>query len=389
MAWLKFCADNLFDGTTLLDHHHVLISNEDGVIEEIVDRRDAGDDVRVLQGILSPGLINCHCHLELSHMKGLIPERTGLIDFVFKVVTQRHFATEEILEAVNNAEAEMLANGIVAVGDICNTPYTVDQKKQHRLAYYNFVEVSGWLPAVASDRFSQASDRYQAFASIASLHEDNNSIVPHAPYSVSEPLWNLMQPGFRQKTISIHNQETSFEDELFLSGEGHFIRMYEMMKLDCSFFTPTGKGSLPSYFDKLSNARNALLVHNTFTRQADIDFLKAHAANSPAVFFCLCINANLYIENQVPPVELLMENNCNIVLGTDSLASNWQLSILSEMQQLRKNFTSVPLNNLLQWATSNGAKALQMEDKLGSFERGKTPGIINISSDLEKAERLV
>src|SRR5213083_2264030 len=99
MSYLKFKADNIFTGAEILDNNSVLITNEAGIIEDIVTEKDAGDDIQYFNGILSPGFINCHCHLELSHMKSLIPEKTGLVDFVFKVVTERHFDDEEIINA--------------------------------------------------------------------------------------------------------------------------------------------------------------------------------------------------------------------------------------------------------------------------------------------------
>src|SRR3954468_7403151 len=145
MAFNRFKADIIFTGTQLLTGgSHVLITDDRGVIQEIVDEKEAGDDIRRLKGILSPGFINCHCHLELSHMKGLIPEKTGLVDFVFKVVTERFHAEEEILEAIARAERDMLQNGIVATADICNNALTLSQKQEGNLQCYNFIEASGW-----------------------------------------------------------------------------------------------------------------------------------------------------------------------------------------------------------------------------------------------------
>jgi cytosine/adenosine deaminase-related metal-dependent hydrolase len=77
---------------------------------------------------------------------------------------------------------------------------------------------------------------------------------------------------------------------------------------------------------------------------------------------------------------MLMKHTDNIVLGTDSLASNDQLSILAEIKTLQQNFNELDLATLLKWATSNGSKALQMNDKLGSFEKGKQPGVILIEN---------
>lgn len=344
------------------------------MIEDIVNKKDAGEDIQQLTGIITPGFINCHCHLELSHMKSLIPEQTGLVDFVFKVVNERHFAEEEILDCIAKAEDEMLANGIVAIGDICNNLSTLPQKSQKRLGYYNFIEVSGWLPFVAQIRYERSLSFYKAYANIQNLKFKNqNSLVPHAPYSVSNELWELISPYFENKTVTIHNQETKFEDSLFEKGEGDFNRMYSMMNLDTSFFQPTGKSSLQSYLHKLDKAKQVLLVHNTFTKEEDVAFVNN---KSSVVSWCICINANQYIEKAIPPVDMLRRNNCQMVIGTDSLASNRSLSVLDEMKTISKYFPLIPLTELLQWATSNGAKALQMDDELGSFEKGKKPGVL-------------
>ena len=384
----KFRADQIFTGFELLDDQHVLVTDDDGRIKEIAKLNDAGDDIQKLNGILSPGFVNCHCHLELSHMKNLIPEKTGLVDFVFKVVTERHHSDEEILSAIEKAENEMLENGIVAVGDICNNSLTISQKKKQRLNYYNFIEASGWLPAVSQIRFERAKillDEFSAF-------NTKSSIVPHAPYSVSNDLWNELRPYFENKIVSIHNQETAFEDEFFLKGTGDFLRMYQLMKIDNLHHQPAGKSSLQSYFEKLSKAKRIILVHNTFTKQEDLDHIKLQT--SPAThpdqlqtYICLCVNANKYIEDALPPIELFRRNNCSIVLGTDSLASNWSLNIWDEIKTIRRNF-SLPIEEILQWATINGARALQMDGQLGSFEKGKRPGIVIINKDMTSS-RLV
>ncbi|HEV2831751.1 MAG TPA: amidohydrolase family protein, partial [Hanamia sp.] len=212
MSYRKLKGDYLFDGYCFLPSDKVLITDSAGKIMDITEFADAGDEVENYKGIISPGFVNAHCHLELSHLKGIIPEKTGLIDFVFKVVTLRHSEQEEIIEAIDNAEKEMLENGIVAVGDICNNTLTVFQKLKKNIACYNFIETSGWLPQVASKRFDLAKFIYDEF-------ETNNllaSIVPHAPYSVSNDLCEKIIPFFKGKTITIHNQETKHEDEFFM-----------------------------------------------------------------------------------------------------------------------------------------------------------------------------
>lgn len=364
----------------MLGSNAVLITKDNGEVKEITDAGTAGDDIEIFRGIISPGFINAHCHLELSHMRGLIPEKTGLINFVFKVVNERHFPESEILDAIEKAEKEMWLNGIVAVGDICNNLSTLSQKQKQNLAYYNFIEASGWLPTLSQSRFKRALDLYHAFSNHNSQFATYTSIVPHAPYSVSDDLWKLITPYFENKTVSIHNQETFFEDEFFLQGTGDFIRLYEMMKIDNSHHKPSGLSGLQTYFSKLYKSASIILVHNTFTKQADIEFAINNKPAGGQLSFCICINANLYIEDAVPPIDLLLKENCDIILGTDSLASNWSLNLLDEMKTIQKKFAHISIKTMLQWATSNGAKALQMDDRLGSFEPGKQPGVVLIEN---------
>ena len=376
MRYRKFKADYLFTGEQLLNDKNILIIDENGKIEEIVSALDEGADLEIFKGIITPGFINAHCHLELSHLKEVIPEKTGLVDFVFEVVSKRYFAEEEIIEAIEKAEKEMNQNGIVAVGDICNYATTISQKIKRNLSYYNFIEISGWLPEIAEVRFEKRKMALDQF-------EKNNlvaSIVPHAPYSVSEVLWEKIIPLFSGKTITIHNQETADEDLFFKNGSGDFLRMFEKMKIDNSFYTPKRVRSVESYFDKFSSAASVILVHNTFTQQQDLDFINQHKNKDQLVSFCLCPNANLYIENAMPPVDLFLKNNLNIILGTDSLASNHHLSILEEIKTIAKKYPEIETGTLLKWATINGAKALQMDKDLGSFEKGKKPGIVLIEN---------
>ncbi len=376
MRYRKLKADYLFTGEKLLNGKNVLIIDEKEKIKGVVNIKEAGEDVENYEGIISPGFINAHCHLELSHLKNVIPEKTGLVNFVFKVVSERHFDEKEILESIEKAEKEMWQNGIVAVGDISNNILSVAQKTKKNLEYYNFIETSGWLPMIAKMRFEKSKVIYDEFVK-------NNlkaSIVPHAPYSVSENLWKEMIPFFKGKTISIHNQESPDEDLFFLEGKGDFTKMYKMMNIDNSFYKARKIRSVKSYFEKFSSAVSAILVHNTFTKQEDLDFINHNRSKGQLISFCLCPNANLYIENSLPDVDLFIKNNCNLILGTDSLASNHQLDILEEIKTIIKNYSKIKTEMLLKWATLNGAKALQMETTLGSFEKGKKPGVILIEN---------
>ncbi|MEO6539948.1 MAG: amidohydrolase family protein, partial [Ferruginibacter sp.] len=157
------------------------------------------------------------------------------------------------------------------------------------------------------------------------------------------------------------------------------LRMYTQMGIDISFFKASKRSSLQTWQPYFTNEQTIILVHNVCISKEDLEFVKVKSQKSKVkTFFCLCPNANLYISNALPDVHMLMEQTDNIVLGTDSLASNDGLSILEEIKTLQHNFQEPDLATLLKWATSNGSKALQMDNTLGSFEKGKQPGLILI-----------
>jgi cytosine/adenosine deaminase-related metal-dependent hydrolase len=214
------------------------------------------------------------------------------------------------------------------------------------------------------------------------------SIVPHAPYSVSGATMDVINKGTAGQVISIHNQETAAEDELFKTGAGDFIRMYTTFDNPGSPFPVSGRSSLQTWLPHFTAGQTILSVHNTFIKEADILFAKEHEAQyGMRVVYSLCPNANWYIEGTLPPADLLIKHDCHVVLGTDSYSSNWQLSIASEIKTLKDHYPHLELERLLQWGTSNGAKALRW-DELGSFEKGKRPGAVLVKPDF-RSERVI
>ena len=175
----KFQATQIFTGTELLEDQLVLITQKDGTIEGLVGIEDAGEDIQNWEGIIAPGFINAHCHLELSHMKGMIPAHTGLQDFVKQIVGLRKVEDTIIQEAIIAAENEMFDNGIVAVGDISNTIDTLAQKEKEKLAYYNFIEIYDLDPSRAPEKIKAGLDIQAQFQNKGLLA----ALVPHAPYS--------------------------------------------------------------------------------------------------------------------------------------------------------------------------------------------------------------
>ena len=215
--------------------------------------------------------------------------------------------------------------------------------------------------------------------------KNKKSKVPHAPYSVSKKLFqhiiarNNEDDAYLPKTISIHNQETMAENELFLHKKGGFIDFYERIGFTTEAIPNIGQSAIHYALNFLNKADRNLFVHNTLSTKEDIARAQQQLG-ADHTFWATCPNANLYIENSLPNYNNFIVNNSQVCIGTDSLTSNWQLNILEEMKTILKYQSYLSFETVLTWATLNGAKALGFEDVLGSIQVGKTPGLVLIEN---------
>lgn len=355
-----------------LARNHTVITGREGQIMEVVP--GVHPEAEFFEGILCPGFINAHGHLELSYMKGLIQTNRQLVGFIEEMIAsrQKDIALNIISEEAILADREMWDSGIQGAGDICNTDFTIPVKRKSKIRYHSFVELFNLYPSLAEKTFHQGKELLEKFED-AGLP---GSITPHAPYSLSKELFQRIcnYSNTHNSLWSIHHQETK---------EEHSASGTVMQFLKSRGFAPAGiiheeKSSteyIGAYFPESSNL---MLVHNTFVTTNDIEFLKAKC-NMQRIYFCLCPNANLYIENRLPDIGLLGNSGGRIVVGTDSMASNHSLSVLDELKVIHQHYPHIPVADLLSWATANGADYFGWSD-LGRFAPGTKPGVLHISN---------
>lgn len=370
-------ATRIHTGQAFLPHTTILVLSEQGLIKDIVEASTIDEgSIEKYDGILCPGFVNTHCHLELSHLKHKIPQHTGIVDFGLNIIRSRNeVPLEAQQELMLEADKQMWEQGIVAVGDISNNANSLAAKQNSSIQYHTFIELIALNPERAGLVFDSGQTLLEQFEK-SGLHA---SLAPHAPYSVSLELIRLISKQCAQKNLptSIHNQESKAENEFFMYKSGDYLRLYETLGLPPDYFKPTGKSSLLSVAEALEPAVNTLLVHNTFSSEADISI----NATLPNLFWCLCPNANLYIENTLPAIDMLTGKQCRLTIGTDSLASNHQLSVIEEINTILKRYPTIDSGVLLQAATFNGALFLGIQDQSGNIAINKAPGINLISGE--------
>lgn len=330
------------------------------------------------QVALAPGFVNAHCHIELSHLHGKFRKGTGMAGFIDQINELRDWAGREVKAELTEKWMDKLWNdGVSAMADISNDDSSFEVKKNHKLYTRTFLEVFGSEPEMCEDVMRQVSE-LQELADQAGI---DAAPTPHSCYTMSPQLLSASAAkGLESGYMSYHSQESQEEEDLLMSGSG---AMYENRKRSRMSTPPvTGESSLKYFIDRLAAAKPApydehiLLVHNVCLKQSDIDALKMVMKNP---FFAICPLSNIFIHNALPPIDLMRRNGLDIALGTDSLSSNDDLDMMKELVCLHRNFPEVPMQELLEWASLNGARFLGKEDELGSIAEGKHPGLVLIT----------
>ena len=384
-------ADWLIDGKGGSLAKGVLIIDHQGRIDAVLpDGHILMPDehnIELHRGVLCPGFINTHCHLELSAMEGQLKQGSGMVGFIGDILKLRpKLHPGAVQEGIVSGEQEMLREGIVGVGDISNTSESFAQKSANNLRYHTFIEVFDLEEGKAGIEFKKGLALQEEAYRLSGL---SSSIVPHAPYTVTPELFDLIKRHGNKTDgiISYHSLESLAESELYESHSGPFAELYEKIGISLKPFKVTGQNALRSTLPYFSDGLPTLLVHNTFATAQDIAFARDYLR---AVSFCFCPKANLYIEKRLPDFNLFYQVGANCTIGTDSLASNDTLSVLKELQVIEKAAPGISVPVLIQWATLNGAKALGWQSDLGSFEKGKKPGVNLIMgcSFIERADNI-
>jgi cytosine/adenosine deaminase-related metal-dependent hydrolase len=395
MAYRKWQASRMHTGKEWASEGAVLVTTKQGSIMDILPLSEAGEDVQKLEGILCPGFVNAHCHLELSHLKGHIPPHTGMVDFLLQVMHLRRFRMEEKLKAMEAALAEMKTNGVVAVGDISNGTDSIGPKLSSDIYFHNFIEITGFVPATAQQRWEAGEEVAKAF--LEEFPPEQVTITPHAPYSVSIELLKATMESAPGKALSIHLMESEDEIAFFREKQGDFNRLYAQLGINIDFFKPCGTNPLRYLWPQMKNHKPWIWVHNTEVSLHDLQWLDEQGIDWQNVYFCLCPGANQYINFATPAVHRFRHQlPVQLCLGTDSLAGNYYLNPLYEMRLMQKHGRLNDLGYLLTMATQNGARALGIDHSFGSFEKGKTPGVLllkGVEGDVimpkSKVERLL
>jgi cytosine/adenosine deaminase-related metal-dependent hydrolase len=353
-------------------------------------------DEVVEKGAVTPGFVNAHCHLELSHLHKKFRKGTGMAGFIDQINALRDWASDDVKTVLVREWMDKLwKDGVSAVADISNDASSFPVKSESPVYTRTFLEVFGTEP----EDCQGVIDSVTALDKVAKEFGIDAAPTPHSCYTMSPELLSASSAaGLKSGFLSYHSQESQEEEDLMISGTGAMAE--NRRRAGMSTPPVTGESSLKYFIDRLAavkpapHAEHILLVHNVTLKQDDVDAAKKAFNN---VFWAICPLSNIFIHNALPPIELMRKNGLKICLGTDSLSSNDDLDMMAEMRCIHANFPQVPLNEILCWASSNGAEFLGKEDVLGSLTVGKRPGVVRISgldangefTDESRSERII
>ncbi len=345
----------LFDGRRLLKDAAVLINGENvldvGSFRNLQKAYPGTVIVDLGSGVLFPGFVNLHTHLELGYLKGRLPKAKGFVEWLKSMILiKRENIDSETLDSwIKKGIDELKKSGVAVVGDISNTLASVEILKKempHSMVFYENYSL----------RKDSACKKKAELETFKNIHQMKVSLTPHSLYSSHPCLMSFLCR--ESKILSLHFLESE-EERLFFSKKGDLYRFFKNMELLDSDF------SFSDHWDFLEKTgcllKDTIFVHCVFADKRDMERIKSLNGT-----VCLCLRSNYFITTKLPDVYELNRMNLNLAIGTDSLSSNWNLNFIEEMSFIKRNFPLLASESIFSWAILGGARALKM--KWGFFK---------------------
>lgn len=367
------------DGSGPIADGFVEYDETDGTVIAVGACGNPSGEPEFHKGILVPGFVNAHCHIELSHLRGKFARNTGMAGFIDQINALRDSSDRAArMSCIREWMDRLWRQGVTAMADISNGDESFQAKASSPLYTRTFLEVFG----------SEPQDCAKVMDSVRSLQKKaleyglDAAPTPHSCYTMSpELLTAASADALKSGYLSYHSQESPEEEQMIISGSG---ALYDNRKrLGMSTPPVSGRPSLFYFMDRLAKVHPApftehiLLVHEVCLTDEAADAVQSAM---PGAYIALCPLSNIFIHNALPPVGMMRRKGMKLTLGTDSLSSNDTLDMVKEMYCLQSAFPELGLGEILTWACLNGAAFLGKEKEFGSIVPGKKPGLVLIEN---------
>jgi cytosine/adenosine deaminase-related metal-dependent hydrolase len=340
--------------------------------------RNAGEIVDLGEQALLPGLINAHCHLDYTCLRGRIPPQEFFADWIRSINAEKaKLLPKDYLVSINEGFAEAKRFGTTTIANLTAFPDLIPEIGPPIRTWW-FAEL---IDVRAPDRTNEIVD-----LAIESLKSARNwGLAPHALFTASKNLYRRCEDIARRNDVLLttHLAESQEEMEMFHDASGplyEFLNSIGRPMNDCGKGTPLELflGALPSTSLRTGSGRGlpqCIVAHLNEVTESDFDLLQRserrfHVVHSP--------RSHDYFKHSRFPFEKLHALGFNICLGTDSLASNESLSLFDEIRAFRRSEPGISPDKILEMVTVNPATALHQENALGRIRRGLRADLIAV-----------
>ncbi len=332
----------------------------------------AGDDVDLGDAMLMPGLVNAHCHLELTAMRGFLDGLT-FRDWIVRLTSARRavLTADMVLDAARLGVDEGLTHGVTTFADTGDTGAGFDAMLERGARGICYREVFGPDPAQCDDAIAALDGKVAEMLSRATK-QVAVGVSPHAPYTVSDALFRATSSLARARglPLAVHIAESDAESSLVARGDGVFAGALRARGIEV---VPRARTPI-ALLDSLGVLdERTLLIHCVRVDEEDIGAIARHRA---AVAHCPASNAKL--GHGIAPLMSLLAAGIRVGIGTDSVASNDRMDLLDEARLATLFATAregrhdaLPAPRALELATLGGARALGLDAEIGTLEVGK------------------
>jgi cytosine/adenosine deaminase-related metal-dependent hydrolase len=382
-------ADGLVAGDRASLRDGAVLVSSDGEVLDVGEAatllpRHAGANVMRVRGVVFPGLVNAHTHVELSAMRGSVPGGKGFVGWLDGFVGRRaEVDPEEERAAIRQAAVDLDAFATAAVGDVSNRLEAVHALAERGIGGSVFHEVFGGREESLRAAVEALEVQRETTVGTWPTNDLVYAVAPHTLYTTHPAVVRDLMARAKGAPVvtSLHLAEHPAERRALENADGPIVDWFHARTHGASEAFPWPRVSPIAFAESLDAlGPHVLSVHLTDARPEEMPLLQTRQAR-----VVLCPRSNLYIELKLPPLVAMRAAGIEAALGTDSLASNASLDVLAEAVALRDRFPTVPSEELVQMATWNGARVLGRTD-LGRIAKGARPGIAMVEGALDGAD---
>lgn len=325
--------------------------------------RDLGERV------LAPGLINAHCHLDYTRLRGEVEYRGSFTEWILQLVAAKQLHPDkEYIGGIQEGLDLLTRSGTTTVVNIESFPAFIEQIQPTKLRVWWCLEL---IDLNRADEAKAVATGALEFIAAHSIARGGFGFSPHAPYTASAELYRLCAQYARGRNIPVttHLAESEEEDDMIRCGTGHMYDYFMRAGRDMSDCKRAGPTQLMSEYGVLGP--NCLAAHANCLTPVEVALLRRTGTH-----VVHCPKSHRFFNRGMPPLNTWKAQGINVCLGTDSMASNDTLNMLDEMQTFGQMFPRMPAQELLELATVSAAKALNQVEKLGRIATGAWADLI-------------